>query len=84
MADLLTKEMVESMADDPIIFAMANPNPEIKPDIAKAAGAKVAISGLISGLGFAIAKIIGSSAIDSTISFVNKSATETPINTSAS
>ena len=41
VADLLTKEMVESMADDPIIFAMANPNPEIKPDIAKAAGAKV-------------------------------------------
>lgn len=41
VADLLTKEMVESMADDPIIFAMANPNPEIQPDIAKAAGAKV-------------------------------------------
>ncbi|RIP34085.1 NAD-dependent malic enzyme [Staphylococcus gallinarum] len=41
VADLLTKEMVESMANDPIIFAMANPNPEIKPDIAKAAGAKV-------------------------------------------
>ncbi|UEH01903.1 NAD(P)-dependent malic enzyme [Staphylococcus gallinarum] len=41
VADLLTKEMVESMADDQIIFAMANPNPEIKPDIAKAAGAKV-------------------------------------------
>lgn len=41
VADLLTKEMIESMADDPIIFAMANPNPEIKPDIAKAAGAKV-------------------------------------------
>ena len=41
VADLLDKEMVESMADDPIIFAMANPNPEIKPDDAKAAGAKV-------------------------------------------
>ncbi|ALM57304.1 NAD-dependent malic enzyme [Staphylococcus equorum] len=41
VADLLTKEMVESMADDPIIFAMANPNPEIQPDVAKAAGAKV-------------------------------------------
>ena len=37
----LLVQMVESMADDPIIFAMANPNPEIKPDIAKAAGAKV-------------------------------------------
>ncbi|MDG0842688.1 NAD-dependent malic enzyme [Staphylococcus equorum] len=41
VADLLTKEMVESMADNPIIFAMANPNPEIQPDVAKAAGAKV-------------------------------------------
>ncbi|MDK9851519.1 NAD(P)-dependent malic enzyme [Staphylococcus equorum] len=41
VADLLTKEMVESMADDPIIFAMANPNPEIQPDVAKAAGAKI-------------------------------------------
>ncbi|MBM2658378.1 NAD(P)-dependent malic enzyme [Staphylococcus pseudoxylosus] len=41
VADLLSKEMVESMADDPIIFAMANPNPEINPDVAKEAGAKV-------------------------------------------
>ncbi|RIN31273.1 NAD-dependent malic enzyme [Staphylococcus succinus] len=41
VADLLSKEMVESMADDPIIFAMANPNPEINPEAAKEAGAKV-------------------------------------------
>ena len=41
VVDLLSKEMVESMAKDPIIFAMANPNPEINPDDAKAAGAKV-------------------------------------------
>ncbi|MGW7976088.1 NAD-dependent malic enzyme [Staphylococcus xylosus] len=41
VADLLSKEMVESMADDPIIFAMANPNPEINPNVAKEAGAKV-------------------------------------------
>ncbi|MHB7942940.1 NAD(P)-dependent malic enzyme [Staphylococcus capitis] len=41
VADLLTKDMVKSMAVDPIIFAMANPNPEIKPDDAKEAGAKV-------------------------------------------
>lgn len=41
VADLLTKDMVKSMAEDPIIFAMANPNPEIKPDDAKEAGAKV-------------------------------------------
>ncbi|WP_167261102.1 NADP-dependent malic enzyme [Alkalibacillus sp. S2W] len=38
---LLSKEMVESMNDDPIIFAMANPDPEIVPDDAKEAGAKV-------------------------------------------
>lgn len=37
----LTKEMVEKMNDDPIIFAMANPEPEIMPEVAKAAGAKV-------------------------------------------
>ncbi|QHA92860.1 malic enzyme-like NAD(P)-binding protein [Bacillus sp. N1-1] len=37
----LTQEMVESMNEDPTIFAMANPNPEIMPDDARAAGAKV-------------------------------------------
>lgn len=37
----LTKEMVESMNNDPIIFAMANPVPEIMPEDAKDAGAKV-------------------------------------------
>ncbi|PWA11171.1 NAD-dependent malic enzyme [Pueribacillus theae] len=37
----LTQEMIRSMNEDPIIFAMANPNPEILPDEAKAAGAKV-------------------------------------------
>lgn len=34
-AGLLTGEMVESMAKDAIIFAMANPTPEIFPDEAK-------------------------------------------------
>lgn len=33
--------MVQSMSKDAIIFAMANPNPEIKPEDAKEAGAKV-------------------------------------------
>ncbi|WP_420541533.1 NAD(P)-dependent malic enzyme [Guptibacillus sedimenti] len=37
----LTKEMVKSMNEDPTIFAMANPNPEIMPDDAREAGAKV-------------------------------------------
>lgn len=36
MADLLTEDMLKSMADHPIIFAMANPNPEVRPEIAKA------------------------------------------------
>lgn len=41
----LSKAMIESMNDDPIIFAMANPNPEIMPDEAKLAGAKVVGTG---------------------------------------
>jgi malate dehydrogenase (oxaloacetate-decarboxylating) len=41
VAGALTKEMVETMNKDSIIFAMANPDPEIMPDLAKAAGAKV-------------------------------------------
>ncbi|NLD45605.1 MAG: NAD-dependent malic enzyme [Clostridiaceae bacterium] len=38
---MVTQEMVRSMAKDPIIFPMANPTPEIMPDEAKEAGAKV-------------------------------------------
>lgn len=45
VANLLTKDMVKSMADDAIIFAMANPDPEIKPNDAKEAGAKVVGTG---------------------------------------
>ncbi|RSL32959.1 NAD-dependent malic enzyme [Salibacterium salarium] len=41
VAGALSKDMVESMNDDPVIFAMANPDPEIMPEDAKAAGAKV-------------------------------------------
>lgn len=40
-ANSLSKDMVRSMNHDPIIFAMANPDPEILPEDAKAAGAKV-------------------------------------------
>ncbi len=43
--NILTEEMVKSMAKDPIIFAMANPTPEIMPDIAKKAGARVVGTG---------------------------------------
>lgn len=41
VANTVTKEMVKSMAKDPIIFAMANPVPEIMPSLAIEAGAKV-------------------------------------------
>ena len=40
VADILTQDIVKTMADDPIIFAMANPNPEINPNEAKQAGAR--------------------------------------------
>ena len=42
---LVTGEMVETMAKDPIILAMANPVPEIMPDVAKAHGAAVVGTG---------------------------------------
>ncbi|HHY21157.1 MAG TPA: NAD-dependent malic enzyme [Bacilli bacterium] len=41
VAGALTKEMIATMNEDPIIFAMANPTPEIMPDEAKKAGARV-------------------------------------------
>ncbi|MGN0360736.1 MAG: NADP-dependent malic enzyme [Hominisplanchenecus sp.] len=41
----LTQDMVRSMAKDPVIFACANPTPEIFPDEAKAAGAAVVSTG---------------------------------------
>jgi malate dehydrogenase (oxaloacetate-decarboxylating) len=42
---LLTSTMIKTMAADPIIFAMANPTPEILPDLARAAGAAVVATG---------------------------------------
>ena len=42
---LLTEDMVRKMASEPIIFALANPTPEIMPDIAKAAGAAIVATG---------------------------------------
>ena len=45
VAGCLTREMVAGMAEDAIVFAMANPVPEIMPDEAKAAGAKVIATG---------------------------------------
>ncbi|WP_144547910.1 NADP-dependent malic enzyme [Bacillus sp. X1(2014)] len=45
VAGALSKEMVASMNSDSIIFAMANPDPEIMPNEAKAAGAKVVGTG---------------------------------------
>lgn len=43
--DLLTPEMVATMADQPIVFALANPDPEIKPDVAREAGVAILATG---------------------------------------
>ncbi|MCD6154635.1 MAG: NADP-dependent malic enzyme [Candidatus Verstraetearchaeota archaeon] len=45
VAGIVSKEMVARMADDAIVFAMANPVPEIMPDDAKEAGARIAATG---------------------------------------
>ncbi len=45
VAGAVSQDMVRSMANDPIVIAMANPVPEIYPDEAKAAGAKVVGTG---------------------------------------
>lgn len=45
LAKLVTQDMVRSMAKDPIIFAMANPEPEIMPDLALEAGAAIVATG---------------------------------------
>ena len=45
VAGALKPEMVKTMASNSIIFAMANPTPEIMPDIAKAAGARIVATG---------------------------------------
>ena len=42
---VLTGDMIKTMAADPIIFACANPTPEIMPDEAKAAGARIVATG---------------------------------------
>ncbi len=44
VANVLTPEMVKVMAQDPIIFAMANPDPEIKPELAREARKDVIIA----------------------------------------
>ena len=42
---IVTEDMVKSMNDDPIIFSLANPIPEIMPDVAKKAGARIVATG---------------------------------------
>ena len=42
---VVTPEMIKTMRPDPIIFAMANPVPEIMPDLAKEAGARIVGTG---------------------------------------
>ncbi len=43
--NILTSEMVRSMAEKPIIFALANPNPEITPELAISSGAYIIATG---------------------------------------
>jgi len=45
VAEALTPEMIRTMAPDPIIFALANPIPEVMPEIAKTAGAAIIATG---------------------------------------
>ncbi len=44
VANVLTPEMIKTMAEDPIVFAMANPDPEIKPELAMEARKDVIIA----------------------------------------
>ncbi|SRR5579885_95650 len=43
--NLITPKMIKEMSSEPIIFALTNPDPEIKPDLAKAAGARIVATG---------------------------------------
>ena len=43
--NIVTREMIKSMAEGAVVFPMANPTPEIMPDIAKAAGARIVGTG---------------------------------------
>jgi malate dehydrogenase (oxaloacetate-decarboxylating) len=45
VANQVTPEMVKSMSKGPIVFGLANPEPEIRPDVAQAAGAAIVASG---------------------------------------
>lgn len=45
VANLLTKPLIDSMNEDPIIFGLANPNPEISPALAKEYGVRVIATG---------------------------------------
>nr|EGQ40552.1 MAG: malic enzyme [Candidatus Nanosalinarum sp. J07AB56] len=42
---IVSDELVESMSDDPVVFALANPDPEIHPESARKAGAEVIATG---------------------------------------
>jgi malate dehydrogenase (oxaloacetate-decarboxylating) len=44
-ANVVSQDMVASMNDDAIVFALANPTPEIMPDVAKKAGARIVATG---------------------------------------
>ena len=48
MKDLLKPEMVKKMNQNPIVFALTNPDPEINPSLAKKAGARIVATGSFS------------------------------------
>lgn len=45
VSNILSKEMVQSMKENPIVFALANPDPEINYDLAKESGARIVATG---------------------------------------
>lgn len=45
VGNVVTKDMIAGMAKDPIVFALANPTPEIMPDLAQEAGAAIVATG---------------------------------------
>jgi malate dehydrogenase (oxaloacetate-decarboxylating) len=47
-SNILTKEMIQSMGHDPIVFALSNPDPEILPSDALGAGARITARGLFN------------------------------------
>src|SRR3569832_1748651 len=59
-ANLVSPAMVKSMADKPVVFALANPNPEILPEKAKAARSDLIMATGRSDFHYQVSNVIGS------------------------